>query len=110
MRAAHSLDGVWQARLERIESQPVDNYAQGNSPRGGEPLLISEWGNWALPDPARARERSGGRDPHWFGKANHPLLDDMKTVAGFEERFERLGLDPTATLLLNRLVDIVRAG
>jgi hypothetical protein len=34
----------------------------------------------------------------------------MKTVAGFEERFERLGLDPTATLLLNRLVDIVRAG
>lgn len=86
MRAAHSLDGAWQARLELIESQPVGNYAQGNSPR------------------------SGGRDPHWFGKANHPLLDDMKTVAGFEERFERLGPDPTATLLLNRLVDIVRAG
>jgi Glycosyl hydrolases family 2, sugar binding domain/Glycosyl hydrolases family 2, TIM barrel domain/Glycosyl hydrolases family 2 len=83
---------AFKQRLDLIESQPVDNYAQGNSPRGGEPLLISEWGNWALPDPARARERNGGRDPHWFGEANSQLLDDMKTVAGFEERFERLGL------------------
>ncbi len=93
-------------RLDFIARQPDDNYVQGAAPRGHEPLLLSEWGNWALPDPAAARARAHGADPAWFAydhayaraaggpvaAPENPLTERIKTVAGFEERFEQLGL------------------
>lgn len=93
-------------RLDFIEDHPIDNYAQGQAPRGGEPVLVSEWGNWALPDPAQARERSNGVAPAWFeydrayaraadlppAPPENPLTERIKTVAGFEDRFAALGL------------------
>ncbi len=93
-------------RLGHIERHPQDNYATGQVPRGGEPVLVSEWGNWALPPPQHARERNGGTDPAWFGydrgyarpeglppaPAESPLTERIKTIAGFEHRFQQLGL------------------
>jgi hypothetical protein len=93
-------------RLDFVRRHPEDNFASGWSPRG-EPILVSEWGNWGLPDPALGRERSGGQDPYWYRydrayarPSSWPpaLVEDspverMKTIAGFEERFRGLGLD-----------------
>ncbi len=94
-------------RLEHVEQHPEENYAQGQMPRGGEPVLVSEWGNWALPNPRQARERTTGGDPAWFAydrsyarpegapsaPPESPLTERIKTVAGFEDRFRQLGLD-----------------
>jgi hypothetical protein len=93
-------------RLDFIAERSEDNFAQGHLP-AGEPIVISEFGNWALPNPRDARERSGGGEPPWFGydrsytraeglpppRLENPLTERIKTIAGFEERFRRLGLD-----------------
>ena len=93
-------------RLDFIAERPEDNFAQGHLP-AGEPIVISEFGNWALPNPRDARERSGGGEPPWFAydrsytraeglpppRLENPLTERIKTIAGFEERFRSLGLD-----------------
>lgn len=33
---------------------------------GQEPIVVSEFGNWGLPDVGKLRECYGGRDPWWF--------------------------------------------
>ena len=33
---------------------------------GSEPLIVSEFGNWGLPDMAKLRAGYGGNDPWWF--------------------------------------------
>jgi hypothetical protein len=60
--------------------------------RGDEPMLVSEFGNWGLPDVARLRECYGGKEPWWFetgiewgGGAVYPH--------GVEQRFKALYLD-----------------
>jgi hypothetical protein len=92
-------------RLDFIAAHPGDNFAHGHTPVG-EPMLISEFGNWALPDPRDARDRSGGADPPWFHydraytrpagqgppRPENPLTERVKTIAGFEDRFRNLGL------------------
>lgn len=92
-------------RLDFIRADPDDNFAAG-WPSRGEPYLVSEFGNWALPDPAQARERFGGQEPAWFSydrayaraeqlpppPPENPLTERIKTVRGFEERFGALGL------------------
>ncbi len=97
-RIAHFRD-----RLHFILDHPEDTFAHGHTPRG-EPVLISEFGNWGIADPNDARERSGGLEPAWFSFAEayqQPAQtprpsrtspgDRMKTVAGFAERFQVLG-------------------
>jgi hypothetical protein len=104
--AAPERIGRFRERLDFILGQPDDNFAQDH-PSRGEPILISELGNWALPDPEDARRRSGGEAPPWFhfdrgySRADGlpPALpgdvrvDRVRTVAGFEDRFRSLGLD-----------------
>jgi hypothetical protein len=85
-------------RLDYLVAHPEENFALGWRPRGGEPILISEWGNWGLSDPAKMRDRLGGGPadgrnvPPWFEYGGDAPVDRMKRVAGFEERFEALGL------------------
>jgi hypothetical protein len=92
--AAPERIGRFRERLDFLLGDPSENFVLGRASRG-EPILVSEFGNWGLPDPALARERSGG-EPAWFSyyqeDADNPT-DRMKRVAGFEERFARLGLD-----------------
>ncbi|MCC6174877.1 MAG: hypothetical protein IT305_06205 [Chloroflexi bacterium] len=92
-------------RLDFIRAHPQDNFAQGREP-GGEPVLVSEFGNWAVANPGDARARSGGQDPPWFHydraytrvdglpptPPDNPVTERLKTIAGFEERFQALGL------------------
>ncbi|MFQ6133380.1 MAG: glycoside hydrolase family 2 protein [Armatimonadota bacterium] len=56
--------------------------------RGFEPLVVSEYGNWGLPDVGKLRQHYGGEDPYWFDQGNYggPIL------AG-ERRFYEWGLD-----------------
>ncbi len=107
-------------RLDFIAEHPADNFAQGHLPVG-EPILVSEFGNWALPNPRDARQRSGGADPPWFAydrsythalglpppRPENPLTERIKTIAGFEERFRSLGLD-TVFETTDALIDQVQ--
>jgi hypothetical protein len=104
--AAPDRIGRFRERLDFVLGHPEDNFAQGWPPRG-EPILVSEWGNWGLPDPALGRATSGGEDPYWYhydrsyarpsslpaAAPEDSPVERMKTIAGFEERFRGLGLD-----------------
>jgi hypothetical protein len=85
--------GEWTAWLDRWEAEPAMTYSPHGDAvrRGGEPLVVSEFGNWGLPDPDRLRD-DDGRDPWWFatgagwdGGAVRP--------EGIHERYEEWGLD-----------------
>lgn len=56
-------------------------------PRGGEPLILSEFGGWGLPRLDRMVDQHGG-DPWWFGTGQ-----GYYRPSGIRRRFQRLGLD-----------------
>jgi hypothetical protein len=89
--AAPERLGRFAERMAFLLENPGENYVLGREPRGVEPILVSEWGNWCLADPAGMRERLGG-EPAWFRYEGDAPVDRMKRVAGFEERFAELGL------------------
>lgn len=53
------------------------------------PLLVSEFGNWGLPDPATIHEH--GREPWWF-ETGHSWGDGIVYPHGAEQRFADCGL------------------
>ena len=55
-----------------------------------EPLILSEFGVWGLPDPARLRDGSG-RDPWWM-PYGATWADGTALPQGIEARFRELGL------------------
>ncbi|WP_426240330.1 glycoside hydrolase family 2 protein [Pararhizobium sp. DWP1-1-3] len=55
-----------------------------------EPLILSEFGVWGLPDPARLRDESG-RDPWWMAYGA-TWADGTALPQGMEARFRELGL------------------
>ncbi len=59
---------------------------------GQEPLILSEFGNWGLPDLARLRKAYGQRDPWWFvtGKEWNP---PVVWPGDAEARFHDLGFE-----------------
>jgi hypothetical protein len=62
------------------------------APKGDEPLIVSEFGNWGLPDVHRLYEADGGRAPWWFDTG----LDWSQGVVyprGIEHRFKEYHLD-----------------
>lgn len=69
---------------------------------GEEPLLVSEFGNWGLPDVAAMLHANGGSPPWWFDSG----LDWASGVVyphGIEERFRAYHLDrifPSLTALI----------
>ena len=61
------------------------------APTGSEPLIVSEFGNWGLPD-VNLLSDEDGRDPWWFGQR----CEREETVAhprGVRERFHTWHLD-----------------
>ncbi|MBY3184311.1 glycoside hydrolase family 2 [Rhizobium laguerreae] len=56
-----------------------------------EPLVLSEFGVWGLPDPARLREKNG-RDPWWMAYGA-TWADGTALPQGIEARFRELALE-----------------
>ena len=61
--------------------------------RGDEPLIVSEFGVWGLPDPSKLR-RKDGSEPDWF-ETGSLWGDGVALPHGVEERFGALDLART---------------
>lgn len=62
---------------------------EGISRTGKEPLIVSEFGVWGLPQPELLREN--GRDPWWMAYGA-TWADGVALPQGIEQRFHELGL------------------
>jgi hypothetical protein len=59
---------------------------------GSEPLIVSEFGNWGLPDMAKLRAGYGGNDPWWFETGWERGRGEVYPH-GVDQRFARYHLD-----------------
>ncbi len=60
--------------------------------RGNEPLVVSEFGNWGLPDVARLRACYGGQEPWWF-ETGLEWGNGVVYPHGIQQRFQTFHLD-----------------
>jgi hypothetical protein len=60
--------------------------------RGDEPLLVSEFGNWGLPEVTKLYEGDGGRAPWWFDTGLE-WGEGVVYPRGVEQRFKDYHLD-----------------
>ena len=60
-------------------------------PKGDEPLLVSEFGNWGLPDVQKLYEGNGGNPPWWFDTGLE-WSDGVVYPRGIEQRFREYHL------------------
>jgi len=60
--------------------------------KGNEPLVVSEFGNWGLPDVAKLRACYGGQEPWWF-ETGMERGDGVVYPHGIEQRFKAFHLD-----------------
>jgi hypothetical protein len=60
--------------------------------RGSEPMVVSEFGNWGLPDVAKLRACYGGREPWWF-ETGIEWGDGVAYPHGVEQRYRAFHLD-----------------
>jgi hypothetical protein len=67
-------------------------YAAEVRQRGDEPLLVSEFGNWGLPDVTRLYEGNQGSAPWWFDTGLE-WGNGVVYPHGFEKRFREYHLD-----------------
>ena len=91
-RAVPEQTGSWRAWTRDWVSDPATTYSpHGDGDRhGSEPLVLSEFGIWGLPDP-RALSDEAGREPWWF-VMGRDHSDGVGRPAGVLERFEAWGL------------------
>ena len=81
----HALDwDAWVAEFaDRANWAWADDYAETR--RSDLPLLVSEFGNWGLPNPANIREQ--GREPWWF-ETGFNWGDGIVYPHNFQARFD----------------------
>lgn len=79
----------WRDRIESFATRPAWLWSPAGDaePRGDEPLILSEFGSWGLPD-VRAFATADGEDPWWFATGPH-----AGRPGGTAKRAERYGLD-----------------
>ena len=75
----------WVAEFASRESDWVWAADYTHERRADLPLIVSEFGNWGLPDPARIQEND--RDPWWF-ENGHEWGDGIVYPHGMRERFD----------------------
>lgn len=81
----------WEADLNQIIREPAANWvtaARDNAQ--GQPIVMSEWGVWGLPD-IREVQASYGGTPYWYRRDWVPLRD-FKNPSDVLDKFEQLGL------------------
>jgi hypothetical protein len=61
-------------------------------PKGDEPLLVSEFGNWGLPDVHKLYEANGGIAPWWFDSGLE-WNEGIVYPRGIEQRFRQYHLN-----------------
>lgn len=84
---------TWDAFVTHFAGRTLGTFSDaGDAVRTGEePLVVSEFGNWGLPDPARLRDDQG-REPWWF-ETGHDWGEGVMYPHGIEARFRACGLD-----------------
>ncbi|WP_114576622.1 sugar-binding domain-containing protein [Saliphagus sp. LR7] len=80
----------WSGALEHLLHHRGDNYATRRWAEPDAPVVISEFGCWALPD-VEALAEHYGREPPWF--AGEFPAEARKRPSDVEARFERTGLE-----------------
>ena len=91
-RAVPDQAREWTAVTEGWVSDPASTYSPyGDAVRGGdEPMILSEFGAWGLPDPAGLTDERGG-EPWWLD-SGHRFSDGIVVPRGVHERFRDWGL------------------
>jgi hypothetical protein len=77
------LSAPWKSK-QRLPTKEVRR-------RGDEPLIVSEFGNWGLPDVHKLKEHYGG-EPWWF-ESGFEWADGVVFPHGIEDRFDNYGLN-----------------
>jgi hypothetical protein len=85
----------WDELTAAFAARPNWSYSpHGDAERSGEePLIVSEFGVWGLPDPKALRD-ADGREPWWF-ETGFDWADGAMYPHGIEERFAAYGLERT---------------
>lgn len=79
----------WDSIIEAFAERAAFTYSpHGDAIRSyREPLIVSEFGTWGLPDPGRLRDASD-REPWWF-ETGHNWAEGIAYPHGMEQRFEQ---------------------
>lgn len=77
---------AWQAVLKDHWNPAPRRYAAEVQRKGDEPLVVSEFGNWGLPDIDRLRSGYDGQDPWWF-ETGYNWGDGVVYPHGVAQRF-----------------------
>jgi hypothetical protein len=77
------LSAPWKSK-QRLPTKEVRR-------RGDEPLIVSEFGNWGLPDVHKLKEHYVG-EPWWF-ESGFEWADGVVFPHGIEDRFDNYGLN-----------------
>lgn len=91
---AHEYEGIeqWRAYLRDPWLPQARPAAPEVLRRGNEPMVVSEFGNWGLPDVDRLRACYGGEEPWWF-ETGIEWGDGVTYPHGIEQRFHAWHLD-----------------
>jgi hypothetical protein len=87
----HRMD--WERFLDAfVARQPWSFSPHGDARRSGsEPLVVSEFGNWGLPDPARLAGPDG--QPPWWFETGHDWAEGVMYPHAVDRRFRDWHLD-----------------
>jgi hypothetical protein len=90
---AHVYEGIesWRQYIRDPWSPLPRQHAPEVRRRGSEPMVVSEFGNWGLPDVSRLKECYGG-EPWWF-ETGIEWGDGVVYPHGIEQRFKAWHLD-----------------
>lgn len=89
--AVPELAEEWRADLTRIVEHPEENYALPAN-HWGEPILISEFGMWGLPETDQITGEDLDAVPWWQGSARI-FKEEFKIPATAARNFRKYGLD-----------------
>jgi hypothetical protein len=91
---AHSYENIdsWRAYLRDPWNPTPRTPAPEIRRKGNEPMVVSEFGNWGLPDPSKLRECYGGQEPWWF-ETGIEWGDGVVYPHGIEARYKAFHLD-----------------
>jgi hypothetical protein len=89
---AYGSNDAWRAYLRDPWSPQPRMPTPEVRRRGNQPLLVSEFGNWGLPDVGKLRAGYGGQEPWWF-ETGIEWGEGVVYPHGVEQRFKAFHLD-----------------